>query len=176
MRLEGKNILLVVPQKQFRKEEVFGPKKVFEDEGARVTIASVELRTCRSITKEAIEPDIAISDINGEDYDAAVLSSGTSTPSTFWKDEILSGIVAAMAQAGKVVAATSLSTVVLAKAQLLDGQTATVYCLPEAIEALETEGAIYTSERLIVRGNLVMAEGPEEAQDFAEAVVTAISG
>ena len=175
MKIEGKKILLVVPQKQFRKEEVFGPMKLFEVEGARVTTASTELRTCRSITEESIDPDIMISDLNAEDYDAVVLASGTSVPGTFWKDETLITLVSTMAQAGKVVAAISLSTVVLAKAHLLEKQPATVYSLPEGIEALEEEGAIYTSERLVVRDNLIMAEGPTDAEAFAVAVVGALS-
>ena len=59
-RLDGKSVLLVVPQTQFREEEVFEPKRIFEKEGARVVVASSAVRTCRGMGEGAIESEVAI--------------------------------------------------------------------------------------------------------------------
>jgi len=45
-----------------------------------------------------------------------------------------------MGAARKLIAAISLSTVIIAKANLLEGRAATVYFLPEAIEELKKAG------------------------------------
>ncbi len=80
-----------------------------------------------------------------------------------------------MSAAGKIVAAICLSTVVLARAKLLAGREATVYFLPEAIEELKTAGAKYVKETLLIDGNIILAEGPLDAQRFGQALRTALA-
>lgn len=79
-RLDGKSVLLVVPQTQFREEEVFEPQRILEKEGARVVVASTAARTCRGMRDGVLEAVIAIEEANGEDYDAVVLALGMSIP------------------------------------------------------------------------------------------------
>ena len=81
-----------------------------------------------------------------------------------------------MAAAGKVVAAICLSTVVLAKAKLLDGREATVYFLPEALEELKAAGARYVQETLLIDNNVILAEGPPDSQRFGQAIRSALAG
>jgi protease I len=81
-----------------------------------------------------------------------------------------------MAAAGKVVAAICLSTVVLAKAKLLADREATVYFLPEAIEALKEGRAKYVKETLLIHNNIILAEGPPDSQRFAQAIRSALAG
>jgi len=175
-RLDGKSVLLVIPQTQFREEEVFEPKRILEKEGARVVVASTAARTCRGMKEGILESEVAIEDANGEDYQAVVLAGGSSVPALFWKDKKLQELVSGMAEAGKIVAAISLSTVVLAKASLLEGRKATVYFLPEALEELKKGGATYVKDKVIVDENIIMAEGPQESGAFAKAVATALAG
>jgi protease I len=81
-----------------------------------------------------------------------------------------------MSAAGKVVAAISLSTVVLAKAKLLSGKEATVYFLPQAIQELKTAGATYVSGPVVVQDKLITAEGPGDSVLFGQAIRTALAG
>ncbi|MDP7448791.1 MAG: DJ-1/PfpI family protein, partial [Candidatus Latescibacteria bacterium] len=62
----------------------------------------------------------------------------------------------------------SLSTVVLAKASLLEGRKATVYFLPEALDELKNGGATYVEERVIVDGNIVLNDEPGLGFTFDE--------
>jgi protease I len=175
MKLEGKTVLMVIPHTQFRDEEFFDPKKILEDEGAKVVVASTAVKTCRGMKGGVVQADIAIADAKADDYAALVLCGGSSTPEFLWKDKKLPELAAAMAAAGKVVAAISLSTVVLAKAKLLAGREATVYFLPEAIEELKTAGAKYVPETLIIHNNIILAEGPPESQRFGQAIRSALA-
>jgi protease I len=174
-QLEGKTVLLIVPPHQFREEEVFEPKRILEKEGADVVVASTTARTCRGTREGVIDATLAIEEAKAESFDAAVLAGGLSVPDYFWKDNKLIEFVAAMSEAGRLVAAISLSTVVLAKAKLLEGREATVYYLPEALDELKAGGATYVDKKLIVDGKLVMAEGPGAVASFSDAIVTVLA-
>src|SRR5215510_2622772 len=119
MKLDGKKVLMVIPPTQFRDEEFFEPKKILEDEGAKVVVASTTVRTCRAMKGGTIQSEVAIADAKADEYVALVLCGGSSVPEFFWNDKKLQELAAAMAAAGKVIAAICLSTVVLAKAKLL---------------------------------------------------------
>jgi len=176
MKLDGKTVLMVIPHTQFRDEEFFEPKKVLEDEGAKVVVASTTVRACRGMKGGVAQAEIAIADAKADTYAAIVLCGGTSVPDFFWNDKKLQELVATMAAAGKVVAAICLSTVVLAKAKLLAGKEATVYFLPQAIEELKTGGAKYVQETLLIHNNIILAEGPPDSQRFGQAIRAALAG
>jgi protease I len=174
-KLAGKKILMVIPYTQFRDEEFFEPKKIFESEGAAVTVASTAVRTCHGTKGGTVQSQITIAEAKAEDFDALVICGGPSTPDFLWNDKALPVLATAMSAAGKVIAAISLATVVLAKAKLLTGKKATVYFLPQAIQELKTGGATYVTEPLVVQEKLIMAEGPMESVRFGQAVATALA-
>jgi len=176
MKLEGKKVLIVIPHTQFRDEEFFEPKKVLEDEGAKVVVASTAVRACRGMRGGVVQSEITIADAKADDYSAVVLCGGSSVPEFFWNDKKLQELVTAMAAGNKIVAAICLSTVVLAKAKLLAGREATVYFLPQAIEALKEAGATYVKETLIIHNNIILAEGPPDSQRFGQAIRAALVG
>ena len=176
MKLDGKKVLMVIPHTQFRDEEFFEPKKLLEEEGAKVVVASTAVRACRGMKGGVANSEITIAEAKADDYSAIVVCGGSSVPEFFWNDKKLQELVTAMSAAGKVVAAICLSTVVLAKAKLLAGREATVYFLPQAIEALKEAGATYVKETLIIHNNIILAEGPPDSQRFGQAIRTALAG
>src|SRR5215467_5238177 len=174
-KLSGKKVLMVVPHTQFRDEEFFEPKNILEAEGATVVVASGTARTCYGLRGGVIEAQRAIADAKAEEFDGLVICGGSSVPDFFWNDKKLQELAAAMSAAGKVVAAISLSTVVLAKAKLLSGKQATVYFLPQAIQELKTAGANYVMKPLVIEDKLIMAEGPAESVPFGQAIRAALA-
>jgi protease I len=174
MKLDGKKVLMVIPHTQFRDEEFFEPKKILEDEGAKVVVASTSVRTCRGMKGGVVQSDLAIADAKAEEYAGLILCGGSSVPDVFWNDKKLQELAVAMASAGKVIAAICLSTVVLAKAKLLADREATVYFLPEALEELKAAGAIYVPETLLIHNNIILAEGPPDSQRFGQAIRSAL--
>jgi protease I len=174
MKLDGKKVLMVIPHTQFRDEEFFEPKKILEEEGAQVVVASSTAKACRGMKGGTAHAEIAIADAKADDYAGIVVCGGSSVPEFFWNDKKLHELVAAMAAAGKIVAAICLSTVVLAKAKLLAGREATVYFLPQAIEELKAAGAKYVPETLLISNNLILAEGPPDSQRFGQAIRSAL--
>jgi len=175
MKLDGKKVLMVIPHTQFRDEEFFEPKKILEDEGAKVVVASTSVRTCRGMKGGTVQSDLAIADAKADEYAGLVLCGGSSVPDVFWNDKKLQELVVAMATAGKVIAAICLSTVVLAKAKLLADREATVYFLPEALDELKAAGAKYVPETLLIHNNIILAEGPPDSQRFGQAIRSALA-
>jgi deglycase len=175
MKLDGKKVLMVIPHTQFRDEEFFEPKKILEDEGAKVVVASTSVRTCRGMKGGTVQSDLAIADAKADEYAGLVLCGGSSVPDVFWNDKKLQELAVAMATAGKVIAAICLSTVVLAKAKLLADREATVYFLPEALEELKAAGAKYVPETLLIHNNIILAEGPPDSQRFGQAIRSALA-
>jgi protease I len=175
-KLAGKKILMAVPPKQFRDEEFFEPKQILETEGASITVASTVARMCYGTQGGTVHATLAIADAKPEDFDGIVICGGPSAPEFFWNDKKLAELASAMSAAGKVVAAISLSTVVLAKAKLLAGKSATVYFLPQALQELKAAGANYVTEPLVVHEKLILAEGPTESARFGQAISTALAG
>jgi protease I len=175
MKLDGKKVLMVIPHTQFRDEEFFEPKKILEDEGAKVVVASTSVRTCRGMKGGVVQSDLAIADAKAEEYAGLILCGGSSVPDVFWNDKKLQELAVAMATAGKVIAAICLSTVVLAKAKLLADREATVYFLPEALEELKAAGAKYVPETLLIHNNIILAEGPPDSQRFGQAIRSALA-
>jgi len=176
MKLDGKKILIVIPPTQFRDEEFFEPKKILQDAGATIVVASTTARICRGMKGGSAQADISIADAKADDYAALVLCGGSSVPEFLWNDKKLQELVTAIAAAGKVVAAICLATVVLAKAKLLASREATVYFLPEAIQELEDAGAKYVKETLLIHNNIILAEGPPDSQRFGQAIRAALAG
>src|ERR1041385_6159288 len=175
-KLAGKTVLMVIPHTQFRDEEFFEPKKLLEEDGAKVVVASTTVRMCRGMKGGAAQAEIAIADAKADDYAAVVLCGGSSVPDFFWNDKKLQELVSATAAAGKIVAAICLSTVVLAKAKLLAGREATVYFLPQALEELKAGGAKYVQETLLIHDNIILAEGPPHSHRFGQAIRAALAG
>jgi len=175
MKLDGKKVLMVIPHTQFRDEEFFEPKKILEDEGAKVVVASTSVRTCRGMKGGTVQSDLAIADAKAEEYAGLVLCGGSSVPDIFWYDKKLQELAVAMATAGKVIGAICLSTVVLAKAKLLADREATVYFLPQALEELKAAGAKYVPETLLIHNNIILAEGPPDSQRFGQAIRSALA-
>jgi len=176
MKLNGKKVLIVIPPTQFRDEEFFEPRKILQDEGATIVVASIAARACRGMKGGTAQADISIADAKADDYAGLVLCGGSSVPEFFWNDKKLQELVTAMATAGKIIAAICLSTVVLAKAKLLAGREATVYFLPQAIQELKDAGAKYVKKTLLIHNNIILAEGPPDSQRFGQAIRAALAG
>ena len=165
--LSGKKILVILPPRQFRDEEYQKPKALFDDSGARVTVASSALAPAQGMLGTVVTPDASIKDVKATDFDAVLLVGGIGS-NAFWHHEIVHNLVKESVRAGKVVGAICLAPVTLANAGLLEGKPATAY--PSAESYLKWKGATYTGSSVEIAGNIVTAKGPESAEEFARAV------
>ncbi len=171
---KGKSILLVIAQEQFRDEECFVPKKVFEAAGAKVTVAAEFTETAKGALGGTIKPDIRISEVRIDDYDAIVISGGAGSRKYLWDNKHLRELVKAADSQKKVVSAICISPVVLARAGILKGKESTVFNSPDTVNELEKYGADYQDRDVIISGRVVTGRDPKSAEAFGKAVLKAL--
>ena len=173
--LGDKNILMVIAPKDFRDEGLFEPKEIFEEKGAKVTIASTSTDIAKGMLGGTVKQDLKISDVNVEGYDAIVIVGGISSKKYLWEDEELRALVKEAYNKDKVVSAICLSPVVLAKAGVLEGKKATVFPDQVAINELKENGAIYVDKSVVVSDRVITGRDSESAKEFALKICNALT-
>jgi len=165
-----KNILMIVPPKDFREEELFVPKGIFEDNGYKVEIASSKTPAGRvkGLAGAQARVDLLLSDVMVDRYDAVVLVGGPGAK-VFWQDVQVLLIVQEAKTKHRVVGAISQAPVTLANAGLLKGKKATV--LKSEVSKIRMKGAQYVPVEVVADDNIVTASGPFEAEEFADKIL-----
>ncbi len=165
-------IVMIIASKQFRDEELFIPKNYFEHHNLDVTVASSSLAPSTGMLKRTISPDILVKNIQEKDVDIIVLVGGTGA-TEYWDDAILHQKLHYMHNSKKIIAAICIAPVSLAKAGLLKDIHATVY--PSESSQLTQHGAILTNKDVVVDKNIITANGPEAAEEFAKTIIDHLS-
>lgn len=176
VRVDGKKIVMVIPQKDFADVELKVPKTILEAAGAQVVVASGDGTEATSMGGVKIMPAVKIKDINIDEYDGIVLVGGSGAPTYLWGDENLHSVLQKAVTSNKYIGAICLAPGALAKAGILKGKEATCFASPEAITALETGGATYIgSKDVVVNGKIFTGNGPEAAGPFGRKLVELLS-
>ena len=170
-KLNGKKVLMIIAKDQFRDEEYAEPRKILEGEGASITVASSSLNKSKGMLGMIVKPDILVSDVKVQDYDAVIFVGGMGS-SEYWDNPTAHKIAKDAYNAGKVVSAICIAPVTLARAGLLKGKRATVF--PSEIDKIKAGGAIYGSGEVEKDGKIITGSGPIVASKFGKTVVQAM--
>ncbi|WP_292729038.1 DJ-1/PfpI family protein [Methanoculleus sp.] len=165
-------LLLAVAPERFRDEELETPKRVFEEAGIDVDIASTVAGTCTGMLGATAEAAMAFDDVDPDDYVGIVVVGGAGSQEHLWGSEILLTLVQSFFEQGKVVAAICLAPVVLARAGILAGRQATVYRTPTSVKEMEKAGANLLEIPVVADMQIVTANGPPAAAQFADTIIT----
>jgi len=167
-----KKIVMVLPENNFRDEEFLRPKEIFEKQGMQVKVASTNAECARGVLGAMVKPDMLVSAIKIQDFDAVVFVGGEGA-TQYWDDPTAHRLVQESLKSNKVVAAICIAPVTLARAGALKGKRATVW-YSEANQ-IEAGGATYTATGVKRDGKIVTASGPAEAKKFAEEIIQALT-
>jgi protease I len=171
-KLDGRRVLVVIASKNFRDEEYHVPRKMLEENGARVTVACSKLDPAKGMLGAVVKPDLLLKDAKAADYDAVVFVGGSGSPE-YWNDATAHALAKAFHEKGKPTTAICLAPVTLAKAGLLKGRKATVWS--DAQKELKAAGASLQTQGCVSDGNLITADGPQSAEAFGSALVKALA-
>ncbi len=171
---EGKKILLVISQEQFRDEECFVPKQLFEAAGVKVAVAAESTEIAKGMLGGTIKPDLTISEVRIDDYDAMVISGGSGSIKYLWDNKDLHKLVKEADARKKVVSAICISPVVLARTGALKDKESTVFKGPDTVRELKEHGAVYLDREVVVSGRVVTGRDPASADAFGKAVLEAL--
>ncbi|MFQ6105498.1 MAG: DJ-1/PfpI family protein, partial [Candidatus Hydrothermarchaeaceae archaeon] len=159
-----KKVLMVVASQRFRDEELLEPKRVLEERGAKVVIASSSLEPATGMLGAQVSPEVLLGDAKAEDYDAVIFIGGGGAQE-YWNDPIAHGLARETVDKNKVLAAICIAPVTLANAGLLAGKKVAVFSSEE--DKVESKGAICAGGDVEVDGNIITGEGPQAAEKFA---------
>ncbi|MEI8349956.1 MAG: DJ-1/PfpI family protein [Candidatus Omnitrophota bacterium] len=158
-------ILMVVPNADFRDEELLLPKKIFEEAGYKVEIAAAKQGKAKGVLGAEVTVERTLDQIQVEAYDALVLVGGPGAQ-VYWDDSRLHHLVQAMFKRNKVIGAICLAPVSLANAGILQDKKATVW--HSEAKRLGLGGAQYLSDDVVSDGKVITANGPQAAEQFAK--------
>ncbi|HEY9787671.1 MAG TPA: DJ-1/PfpI family protein [Candidatus Obscuribacterales bacterium] len=173
--LVGTRVVMIIAPEEFRDEELLTPKKELTEAGADVKVASTRPGEASGMLGAKVSPDLVLSNVRAEDFDAIIIVGGMGSPEHLWDDRALHTLLKNMHSQGKVVAAICLSGAVLAKAGILNGKQATVWPMPESLKALKDGKANYLKQPVVQDGRVVTADGPEAAHAFASTIIKELS-
>ena len=160
-------VLFVIAPIKFRDEELFQPKEVLEEAGHSCTIASTRTEECTGMLGATVTPDLNVSDVSVDEYDAVVMVGGVGVYELVDNEDVLR-IFRDAKEEDMLIGAICAGPLVLASAGILKGVTATLYPTPESVEKFKSLGANYVKEDVVIDGNIITACGPQVAREFGE--------
>lgn len=146
---------------------------ILENKGVKVLVASSSVELLPGYEKKlTVKPDMLLSQVRTEEYDAIVFIFGAR-----YEGDNADAIRIAKegAAQGKVLASYSLGISTLMKADLLNGKRV-AYGTGEFSSFLQKAGATCINEPLVQDGRIITAKHYSEPQPFAEAIAVALTG
>lgn len=164
------DILVIIAQKDFQPIEYFDTRAELEKAGFKVKVASITTNVAVGKDGSRVKPDLAIADAKTSDYKAIVVIGGPGAPELANHEEVLE-LLNEFNEQNKIIAAICIAPVILAKAGLLEGKKATVWNGDmEQSAVLESAGAKYVNEQVVVDGKIITANGPMAAKEFGKTI------
>jgi protease I len=159
-------VFLIAPER-FRDEELFDTKRELDHAGHQTVVASTRKGYCPGSRGGKARATLLLSDVNPDDYDAAVFVGGGGSK-VYFEDKLAQRLAKAMHESGKVIAAICLAPVILANAGVLKGKDATV--AGTEARTIEGKGARYIGPGVVVAGNVVTANAPKASKLFGQKI------
>jgi protease I len=168
--------VLIIATDGFEQSELTEPKRLLEEAGAEVSIASLKQGDIRGWDQkdwgESVRVDLTIGDIQTDDFDALLLPGGQMNPDILRTEHKVIEIIREFDAATKPIAAICHAPWLLAEAQLIEGRTVTGW--PSIRTDLANAGAAVIDEEVVVDGNFITSRKPGDIPAFTEALMAAL--
>ena len=168
--------ILIMATDGFEESELFGPREILLGKGAQVTLASPDSKPIQATVHDdpgkTIRPDLTISGVSPDDYDALLLPGGVRNPDALRLNEDAIAVIRRFAAAGKPIAAICHGPWLLAEADVVRGVRMTSW--PSIRTDLRNAGAHVVDEPAVTDGNIVTSRNPDDVPDFTAALIALI--
>ena len=169
--------ILIVATDGFEESELFGPKQILEQRGAKVVLASPKLdpiqATVHDDAGKTIRPDLTVDEARADDFDALILPGGVRNPDHLRMNRKAIELIRDFDRQGKPIAAICHGPWLLVEADLLRGRTATSW--PSIRTDLRNAGANVVDEAAVTDGNIVTSRKPDDVEAFTNAVMILVA-
>jgi len=171
-----KSILMIIAFEGFRDEEFLIPKKEFDTNGFLVDVVSTKKGVAKAMFGTTYKIEKTINNVNVKDYDAIVFIGGAGVP-TIRKEKKALEIAKEANKKKKIIGAICWAPTILAKAGILKGKKITLWQGFDieyntiTSKVVEKYGAIFIKKGFEVDRNIVTADGPTHAKEFARNII-----
>jgi protease I len=176
MRSLGTARILIVATDGFEEWELFGPRQILQQRGAKVLLASLTRDPIQATVHDdpgkTIRPDLTVEQARAEDFDALVLPGGVRNPDQLRLHSEVIDLVRAFDAARKPIAAICHGPWLLVEADILRGKTATSW--PSIRTDLRNAGATVLDQPAVTDGNIVTSRNPDDVEAFTDALIKLI--
>ena len=167
--------ILIMASDGFEQDELFVPLELLRAEGCVVSVAAPALGSIQGTVRDdpgrSVEADLTIGEVQAEDWDALLIPGGLINPDHLRTRPEAVALVRAFAESGKPVGAICHGPWLLVEADLLRGRRAT--CWPSIRTDLRNAGAELVDVPVVSDCGIVTAVGPDDAAEFARALLAA---
>jgi len=118
-------VLMLIPKRNFRDEELFVPKEIIENSGYKIELVSSSKGSCFGLLGHKVEAAKSLDEVNILDYKAVVFIGGIGAKE-YWHDKDAISLAKDAFKDGIILAAICIAPVTLANAGVLEGKRATV--------------------------------------------------
>jgi len=169
--------ILIIATDGYEQSELTEPKRLLEEAGAQVTVASLKPGEIRGWDQKdwgkSVAVDCTIRDVAVEDYDALLLPGGQMNPDILRTEHAVIDIVREFDAAEKPIAAICHAPWLLAEADIIEGRSVTGW--PSIRTDLANAGAAVVDEEVVVDGNLITSRKPADIPAFTQALMAALN-
>jgi len=149
-----KKIAIIIGFKNFRDEEYFIPKNIFQENGFEVRTISTEIGIAVGGDGGEVNVDLCLADLNIDEFDALVFVGGPGAYA-FIENENVWQIIRQARGKGKLLTAICIAPAILARAGVLAGRKATIWSSSmdkKPIKILQENGAEYVDKPVVQDG------------------------
>lgn len=171
-------IALIIAFKNFRDEEYFIPKEIFEKNGAEIKTVSLKKGIAIGSQGGEAKVDLKIDELNISDFDAIVFIGGQGAAENINNGEFHQVAKKAIKE-NKILGAICIAPAILAKAGVLKDRKATVWTSfldKSAVKILEENGVVYEDSAVVTDGKIITANGPGASKEFGEKIIGLLTG
>lgn len=147
---------------------LFLPWYRLKEEGVDVFLSTPSLIPVVGQHGYRVKPDLAIQDVDTDEFDLLVLPGGAAPEKLRLLGEAVD-VARTMTEVGRVVAAVGHGPQLLISAGAVDGRTVT--CSPGIRDDVRAAGASYRDESTILDGSLLTARGADDLPEFCRRLV-----
>lgn len=175
--LSNKKVLILASQ-GVEQVELTSPRDALKDAGVQVSLAAPEGKEFQGMNGDwekvdTFTPDLALADVNVEEFDALVLTGGTLNADAMRINPEARSITVQFFEAEKPVAAICHAPWLLIDSKKVEGRKLTSYT--SVMLDLQNAGAEWVDEEVVVDGNLITSRNPGDLEAFNKAIIAKLS-
>jgi protease I len=166
-----KSVLLIIPAQNFNEEEYLIITGALERSGIKIFIASDSNFLCVGSNGMKVKNDVQLYNIHESNFDGLILVGGNGMRN-YWSNKAIHSTAGKFAKSKKTIGAICSAPIILAKAGLLSGSAT---CHADDKKELEREGINYKDLPVVTEKNIITAQNPTSAAEFAKAFLYELS-